>query len=240
MADIAMKPGVTLQDFSTVIAAIQAASAFPERWLEAVLALARLLNPPEEHRFALASLDCISVGAFIVGPSRVVSDLNASARALLQHAGHVRIAASLLRFDPPGLHASFEEALRVATRKPARSSVLRFSATGREICEVAVSPLAGHPLRPSLYSMPSALVVIAPPRREEEKLLGLVGRRYGLTDAEARVMAELTAGATVSEIARGHGVQACTVRTQVRSIFEKTGVNRQSELVRLALTGAPR
>jgi DNA-binding CsgD family transcriptional regulator len=44
----------------------------------------------------------------------------------------------------------------------------------------------------------------------------------------------------VGEIARTHGVQACTVRTQVRSIFEKTGVNRQSDLVRLALVGTPR
>jgi hypothetical protein len=29
------------------------------------------------------------------------------------------------------------------------------------------------------------------------------------------------------------------VRAQVRSLFDKTGVNRQSDLVRLALTGAP-
>jgi DNA-binding CsgD family transcriptional regulator len=62
---------------------------------------------------------------------------------------------------------------------------------------------------------------------------------YGLTEAEARVMAALTLGETVNDIAVEHGVRASTVRAQVRSIFEKTGVNRQSDLVRLALTGAP-
>jgi DNA-binding CsgD family transcriptional regulator len=52
-------------------------------------------------------------------------------------------------------------------------------------------------------------------------------------------MAALTLGETVYEIAIEHKVRASTVRAQVRSIFEKTGVNRQSDLVRLALSSMP-
>jgi DNA-binding CsgD family transcriptional regulator len=43
----------------------------------------------------------------------------------------------------------------------------------------------------------------------------------------------------VERIAVVHGVRVSTVRTQLRSIFEKTGVHRQTDLVRLALSTAP-
>ena len=43
----------------------------------------------------------------------------------------------------------------------------------------------------------------------------------------------------MDEIAMRHGVRASTVRARYASIFEKTGVNRPKDLVRLALTGAP-
>jgi DNA-binding CsgD family transcriptional regulator len=71
------------------------------------------------------------------------------------------------------------------------------------------------------------------------RIVQRVRRLYGLTVAEARVMAALALGGTVDSIAVDHRVSVSTVRSQVRSIFDKTGVNRQSDLVRLALTGAP-
>jgi DNA-binding CsgD family transcriptional regulator len=43
----------------------------------------------------------------------------------------------------------------------------------------------------------------------------------------------------VEQIAVAHGVRVSTVRAQVRSIFEKTAVHRQTDLVRLALSGGP-
>ena len=58
-------------------------------------------------------------------------------------------------------------------------------------------------------------------------------------EAEARVVSALTLGETVEQIAVAHGVRVSTVRAQVRSIFEKTGVHRQTDLVRLALSAAP-
>lgn len=79
----------------------------------------------------------------------------------------------------------------------------------------------------------------ARPRPDTQSLASRVRGLYGLTQAEARVMAALASGETVDRIAMAHGVRTSTVRAQVRSIFEKTGVNRQSALVRLALTGAP-
>jgi DNA-binding CsgD family transcriptional regulator len=80
-------------------------------------------------------------------------------------------------------------------------------------------------------------LVVAPSPPGETGLLRRVRRLYHLTETEARVMVGLASGATVDDIATRHGVRASTVRAQVRSLFDKTGVNRQSDLVRLALTG---
>jgi DNA-binding CsgD family transcriptional regulator len=46
-------------------------------------------------------------------------------------------------------------------------------------------------------------------------------------------------GLTLDEIAERHGVAVGTVRTQVKSVFAKTGSNRQSQLAAL-LAAQPR
>lgn len=190
-------------------------------------------------RLALASLDRLSIAAFVVDRFGAVHYGNAAARKLLEHGGWVRIAGSGLRFSQSPSNTAFERALRRATQAPPHSSLLALSFDGSEVCEVAISPLDADGARPSSCPVPLALVVISPRRFDEKSIVQRVRSLYGLTEAEARVMAALTSGKTVDEIAHEHDVRPCTVRAQVRSLFDKTGVNRQSDLVRLALTGAP-
>jgi DNA-binding CsgD family transcriptional regulator len=61
---------------------------------------------------------------------------------------------------------------------------------------------------------------------------------FGLSEAEARVLARLVTGLSVAAVAESLGVSPNTVKTQLRSIFRKTGTTKQSDLVRLALSGA--
>jgi DNA-binding CsgD family transcriptional regulator len=285
---------ISLEEFSATVAAIHAAGAFPERWPDAVSAVASLVNSSGDTagrhgardsllgfdafgdaaahqasddfvkwlmallaphlqaarevqlrlaealpgRLALASLDRLALAAFVADGSGAVHHLNAAARAFLADDGFLRIADSRLRFNKNTLNAALDAALREATQTPSRSSVLPIRSRRRDMYEVAVSPLQGERANVS-DAPPLALVVIAGPRPDAECIVRRVRPLYGLTDAEARVMAALALGATVDEIARKHGVRPSTVRAQVRSIFDKTEVHRQSDLVRLALTGAP-
>lgn len=59
---------------------------------------------------------------------------------------------------------------------------------------------------------------------------------YGLTAAESEVAVGLANGHSVDEIATLHDVQVSTVRVQIRSIFQKMNVSRQSELVSIILS----
>jgi DNA-binding CsgD family transcriptional regulator len=58
---------------------------------------------------------------------------------------------------------------------------------------------------------------------------------YGLTPAECRVALLLADGHAPRKIADMVGVTDNTVRSQIKSIFAKTGVKRQAELIRLLL-----
>jgi DNA-binding CsgD family transcriptional regulator len=57
-------------------------------------------------------------------------------------------------------------------------------------------------------------------------------RAYRLTAAEAKVLGALCNGMRVNEVARRHGVETSTVRSQVSSIRHKTGAESIATLVR--------
>jgi DNA-binding CsgD family transcriptional regulator len=59
----------------------------------------------------------------------------------------------------------------------------------------------------------------------------LLEHGFGLTACEARVAVALSTGMTPTEIAKHHGISMGTVRSQLKSIFVKTGTRRQPELI---------
>lgn len=63
---------------------------------------------------------------------------------------------------------------------------------------------------------------------------------YGLTQAEVELVELLCDGWSLEEAAARRGVTLNTARSQLKQIFFKTGTSRQSELVRLVLTGIAR
>ena len=238
---------LNLEEFSTVTAAIHAAAAYPERWPEALSMVARLAhssdaaaNDQRAWLNLLGSLDRLGMTAFVLSGNGSVRDMNTCACKLLAGDESFRIADSRLRLLDPALNGTFADALRKATRAPYRSSLFPFRSTRHGVCETNVSPLRHESDGAAPVAIGAlALVVITRPRPDGERIAPRVRRLFGLTDAEFRVMAALTLGQTVEQVAAAHGVRVSTVRAQVRSIFEKTGVHRQADLVRLALSAAP-
>lgn len=86
---------------------------------------------------------------------------------------------------------------------------------------------------------PECIVVIETPC-ETPLDLSEVARFFGLTEAETRVASGIAAGLTPAEFAAKVGVSLETVRSQLRSVFAKTGARRQAELARLCIALAER
>jgi len=106
---------------------------------------------------------------------------------------------------------------------------------GRPI-SVTVTPL--HEFSATLSQRPAAVLFIFDPDRNLELPIDLLQRCYGLTPAEARLAMVLLEGHSLKEAADSCGVTHNTAKSQLKSIFLKTQVNRQSELIRLLLSAA--
>jgi DNA-binding CsgD family transcriptional regulator len=82
----------------------------------------------------------------------------------------------------------------------------------------------------------AAALVLTPVTMPQAPPVELVQSLFDLTPAEARVARSLASGKTVADIATDGGVSRNTIRTQLDRVMEKTGCNRQAEVVAL-LTG---
>jgi DNA-binding CsgD family transcriptional regulator len=82
----------------------------------------------------------------------------------------------------------------------------------------------------------AAILVLTPVAVPQAPPADLVQSLFDLTPAEARVAHGLASGKTVDDIALDNGISSNTVRTQIRRVLEKTGCDRQTDVVAL-LTG---
>jgi DNA-binding CsgD family transcriptional regulator len=101
---------------------------------------------------------------------------------------------------------------------------------------VRCAPLRGVHAYATAWPHAVALLSLElPPELDARAWVGRLAAQYRFTPAEQRLLERLAAGATLEEVADEQHVARTTVRTHLRSLFDKTGVRRQSELVRLAL-----
>jgi DNA-binding CsgD family transcriptional regulator len=79
----------------------------------------------------------------------------------------------------------------------------------------------------------AAVLVLTPVTLPQAPPVELVQSLFDLTPAEARVARSLASGKTVEDIATDRGTSTNTIRTHVRGVLEKTGCNRQADIVAL-------
>ncbi len=97
---------------------------------------------------------------------------------------------------------------------------------------VTVAPLDRETMLP-MPAHPRVLVSIVDPNQTASLSHQTVTDMFGLTRAETRLALMLMDGATPRESAERLGVTFNTVRNQMKAIFAKVDVNRQSELIAL-------
>lgn len=107
----------------------------------------------------------------------------------------------------------------------------------RRALRIAVTPF--RPERIGLdtgwCAKPLALLVVTDPAQERDACKAQLRRRFGLTPAEADVAMEIARGDGRKAAAARLGVAVSTARMHLTRVFEKTGVRRQAELVRVVL-----
>ena len=84
----------------------------------------------------------------------------------------------------------------------------------------------------------TAILVLRDPAQQAPWQASTIARLFGLSAAESVLARELARGASLEEAAAALGISRNTVRSQLQSIFLKTGLNRQSDLIRVLMSSA--
>jgi DNA-binding CsgD family transcriptional regulator len=90
-----------------------------------------------------------------------------------------------------------------------------------------------HGVARNFFGEAEVLMVATAPVSAPAPSADLLNGLFDLSPAETRLVRHLARGTTVSEVASATGVSVATLRTQLSSIFAKTGTTRQAELLTL-------
>jgi DNA-binding CsgD family transcriptional regulator len=173
-----------------------------------------------------------------VGSDGKIVQMNSKAEDLLRKKDgmmlvHGRLSAAAHE-EATRLRATIRDAVRTSNGKGMRSGgIVPVSRKKGRPLSVRVAPVRNSGL--SLVHEPSAVIFISDPDQKVELSADLLQRCYGLTMAEARLTMVLVEGRSLKEAADICDVTHNTAKSQLKSIFVKTNVQRQSELVKVLL-----
>jgi DNA-binding CsgD family transcriptional regulator len=180
--------------------------------LQAIGAAAGVLNSTGQLKMANARFSAELGGLFHDTGARLVLTDRLADRAL---------ADAVLRARQPG--------------GPGRSIVVRSTAHGTRVLHVL--PVRGY--ANDLFANASALLVLTNPSKPLQFSFHLIQQLFDLTPAEARLASWVANGnASLQRIAAQEGVSINTLKTQLQTLFQKTGTHRQADLVRLLVSSA--
>ncbi|WP_334163471.1 helix-turn-helix transcriptional regulator [Phenylobacterium sp.] len=180
------------------------------------------------------ALDGLEIAAFICDGTGLVRALTRAAEAAL--------ARGVLRLRGRRLGATDAEESRGLEAAVAGAAGGRFAPGGETVRTVLVRQADGPaafevvdvialPPRPYAFGFePRAIVVVRGGQRSHRELAGLLGLAFGLTPAEADVAVRLAEGHTRETIAEERRASLETVRSQIKTVFAKLDVRRETEL----------
>lgn len=189
------------------------------------------------------ALSRLGQSVFLVdGDGRVVF-ASAAAETLLRssdtlHTEQGRLSASRT-VETRALRRLIADATRTALGEGAAAggTLAIPSPTGETPLAVVVAPL--RDLRPWLGgARPTAIVLAGAPGVAPTASATTLRALYRLTPAEATIAAAIGGGRPLTDAAADLGISPLTARTHLKRVFDKTGVHRQAELVRL-VAGLP-
>lgn len=179
-------------------------------------------------------LDHLPVGAFLLDGEQRVVHANALGRALLDQHDGLRLQRGALSAESGSEARRLHHALAAAATGRGGAADVRVSRpSGRASYVLTILPLSPEAAEPLGGAMVRAVVYAADPAAEPQGLEARLGALFGLTPAECRLVADLLQDLAPGESAARRGVAVSTVRSQLRSVFAKTGTTRQSELLNL-------
>jgi DNA-binding CsgD family transcriptional regulator len=181
-------------------------------------------------------LDGLSPAIFLVDADGHIVHGNAASRSMLDSGDLLRAVHNRLTFTDPQIEEALSDAIAAAASEEpcekGRVVPLRGHTGERYVAHVL--PLAGGERhKAGIASTAIAALFVRKAELATAPPSEVIGKTYKLTPTELRVLLAIVNVGGVRQVAGNLGVADTTVKTHLGRLFEKTGVSRQSDLVKL-------
>ncbi len=184
---------------------------------------------------APALVEALDMGMILVGEDRKIVQANRVADALLSGRRWLTAVDGRLRTVHHGSLGKFAWLVAEAARTGAGRGLSPGSVMRLRDGEGAILPVLIAPFRaeggPWGALLPTATIMFRDPASGRLPSETAISEIFALSAAESRLVAMLSAGLTLTESARLAKISRNTAKTQLQSVFAKTGHSRQSQLV---------
>jgi DNA-binding CsgD family transcriptional regulator len=216
-----------LEQFNRLVPHVQRAIQMRQRFAELQVG----------QDFLASGLDVLAMPTFLFNESGRVAHMNRSADTLLRahdslslEDGHLMISDAVvtrkLNYElTNAIHASRGDGSEL-------NGVVLLPRLGRMPLMLMIAPLR---LAGGAVVCGAALLFAFDPESTPPITADMVRQLFGLTEAEAELAVALCSGKTLDDTAVARGTSINTIRSQLKSIFGKTGTKRQADLVSLLL-----
>jgi len=182
------------------------------------------------------ALDGISTGVVMMDSKGEIVLMNRSAGAIVAERDGLLATGAGLRAERPEETNALAGMIQAAASTSNGSGLspcatLLITRRTRPPLQLQISPLRTSVIQSSRRM--AVMAFIRDPLKRERPTQEVLRALYRLTPAECRVALLMSDGHTSRHIAEMVGVTENTVRTQLKSIFAKTGVKRQAELIKV-------
>ena len=193
-----------------------------------------------ERELYAVTVDRMLMGMVILDETGAILKTTASAKEVLAEADGIKLADGSLRLtyeqENRRLQRLIADSLAMAKRRqPGIAEAMAVTRpSGRTRLGVVVRAIP-HNAWAEGKRRPTVAVMIRDPERKSEGSHEILRKLYELTAAESALALKLANGLTLDEVSEALDIRKNTARAHLRSIFSKTGVTRQTMLVRLIL-----
>ncbi|WP_157976657.1 helix-turn-helix transcriptional regulator [Parahaliea mediterranea] len=184
----------------------------------------------------------LNIGLVLLNDRGLVIDRNDIATQLLEDSGVVSLRSERLKAssatDNRILQNSINELLSLRNSGQEAVKLCRFDRDSEYLVSALLRVIPQHAyfygeMAPAIAIYLSNLYLSGSNSCGRATSIRLISDLFGLTQAESRLALLLADGKSLAEIAEELSISERTARNHSKNIYEKTGINRQANLVRL-------
>ena len=193
-----------------------------------------------ERSLYSSALDRLSVGVVIIDMAGKIVSCSVKAEEALVSRNGLQMQAGKLRATEAKDDRELQSAIRSAIQKATggESDDMRGLAltksSGHRNLGIIIQPVPGRRAG-GVVTAPTVAIYFRDPDESADVANDVVRQLFDLTPAEAAVARRLASGLSLEDAASSLEISRNTARAHLRSIFSKSGITRQTELVRLML-----